>query len=309
MSLTPEMTSYITTGQCPHCGVAILSDTYVSQNSAQLRSAAGQLAVKYADYLALKHIFVVSDWSILAPSGVKAKVTRSGLLQCLNCMKFWQSSALATWQSSALATGFMPGFMRSQAIRSPLITPLSAPSQVNPLTRRALEPFPLRPPTSVDLSGCRLASVIEEKQVEKFLWEQRKRYANNSGSTVTRELSVTSSITLTVTTDSSNLKSYNAEAGITLLGFAAIQGQVQQQLSERYSVALESSSSVSDKTSVTIKPYSTIEHIIQWKLVTWIGTALLGKTALPSSQPIARVPYQVPVRLTYDDDFIDVKEV
>jgi hypothetical protein len=84
---------------------------------------------------------------------------------------------------------------------------------------------------------------------------------------------------------------------------------VQQQLSERYSVALESSSSVSDKTSVTIKPYSTIEHIIQWKLVTWIGTALLGKTALPSSQPIARVPYQVPVRLTYDDDFIDVKEV
>jgi hypothetical protein len=168
----------------------------------------------------------------------------------------------------------------------------------------------------VDLSGCYLTAVTEEKQIEKFLWEQRKRYRNNSGSTVTRELSVISSITLTVTTDSSELKSYNAEAGITLLGFAAIQGQVQRQLSERYSVALQSSSSISDKTSVTIKPYSTIEHIIQWKAVTWIGTALLGKPALllgkpalPSSQPIAQVPYQVPVRLTYDDDFIDVKEV
>jgi len=180
-------------------------------------------------------------------------------------------------------------------------------TRVSSQTPQALSSLISQPSRKVDLSGCALVGVTNEQQVEKFLWEQRKRYRNSSGSTVTRELSVTNSITLTVTTESSKLTSYNAEAGVTLLGFASIKGQVQRQLSERYSITRQSTSSVSDKTAVTLKPHMTVEHVIQWKAVTWIGTALLGRPTRGSSLPIAAVPYQAQVSLTYDDDVIDVK--
>jgi hypothetical protein len=53
----------------------------------------------------------------------------------------------------------------------------------------------------------------------------------------------------------------------------------------------------------------TVEHVIQWKVVTWIGSALLGKPKLAARRAIAQVPYEVQIGLTYDDDVIDVKGV
>jgi hypothetical protein len=304
MSLSPEMTGYIRTGRCPHCGVAILSSAYVSQNRLRLR--------READKLALRDRRVLLLGMFLAPSGVRARVvTENGSIQCLNCMKFWFAFAVTATFLRDLATG--------DPATTGRLAPRSPSSQPTLWVRQATE-LPASPPRKVDLSECRLVAVAEEKQVEKFLSEQRKRYQNHSGSTVTRELTVTNSFTLTVTTESSELKSHDMDAGITLFGFAQIRGQVERQLSERYSVTLQSTSSVSDKSSVEIKPYSTVEHIIQWKVVTWTGIALLGKpltfqraiAQAPYQVPqraIAQVPYQVPVRLTYDDDFIDVKDV
>jgi len=153
-------------------------------------------------------------------------------------------------------------------------------------------------------------AVTQEKKVERLLGEDRKRYRNNSNGTITRKVSITSSRTFTVTIESSKLKSSNAEGGITLLGFAAIHGQVRRQLSQRYAVAVESTFSVSEESSAEVPPYSTIEHIIWWKLVTWIGIAHLGKLVdARSPQFLAEVPYQVPFRLTYDDDFVNVGRV
>jgi hypothetical protein len=295
MSLSIEIERYITTGRCPYCGVAILSSNYISLNSIYLRGAANHFASKgkTSNYLAFS--------AFLAPPRVKAKVIKLGqfpAMQCLSCMRYWYFVA---WHA-AIAYPFSSIQPRTGIIPS-------TPSPLGSVRRVLTGPSLSQPPRKVDLSGCALVGVTGEKQVEKFLSEQRKMYRNNSGSTVTRELNVTGSWTLTVTTESSKLQSHNAAAGVTLFGFAAIQGRVQRQLSERYSVTSQSTSSVSDKTSVTLKPYMTVEHVIQWKVVTWIGTALLGKPTSAFPGAIAQVPYQVPVRLTYDDDIIDVNNV
>jgi hypothetical protein len=70
---------------------------------------------------------------------------------------------------------------------------------------------------------------------------------------------------------------------------------------------LQNTLSVSETTSVTIPPNSTIEHVIRWKLVSWAGTALLGKLAESHPQALAQIPYEVPFRLTYEDDFFDIR--
>ena len=300
------MERYITSGRCPYCGVVILSIDYVSRNRAHLRAAANGL-----ESLGILVTRALEYKATLAPPGVKAKVTITGptQMQCLSCMRTWLFSDSTVAGLASSSTQLQTGITPSAPFRpGPSGVPWP-PSISGPRSAGAPGPFPSQTSRNVDLSGCVLVGVAEEKQVEKFLREERRKYRNNSGSTVTRELDITSSITLTVTIESSKLQSHDVQAGVTLLGFAAIHGQVQRQLSERYSVTLQSTSSVSDKTSVTLKPYMTVEHVIQWKLVAWIGTALLGKPASMFPRAIAKVPYQVPVRLTYDDDLIDVKNV
>ena len=135
--------------------------------------------------------------------------------------------------------------------------------------------------------------------------EARKRYQNNSKSTVTKEITITNSITRGVTIDSSQLRSYDADTGVTIAGFASIQGKIQRQLSTHYSVTLQDTFGVTEKTSIVIPPYSTIEHVIHWKVTSWVGAALLGKSY---SQPVAQIPYQVPLGLTYDDTVVDVPD-
>jgi hypothetical protein len=169
-------------------------------------------------------------------------------------------------------------------------------------------PMPAR---RVSLAGCHVTEVREIGEIERFLSEERKTYENNSKSaTVTKELSVSNSIVRTVTIETSELKGHNAQAGVTLFGFAQIQGTLQQQLNQRYSVATQSSVSISEKTSIQIPPATVIEHVIRWKLISLNGLAFLGKLASPASSLIlAEVPYQVPLRLTYTDAVNDVEKI
>jgi len=221
MNLTVEMEHYITTGRCPYCRVAILSSNYLSQNFGALQFAP---AMAYGNF--------ASASAILAPVGARVKVTQSPSrsMQCLSCN--------GTWFFSARVVGIASS-------PPPKIIGL-ADLQLGSLSRQA--PSPSRQlPRKVDLSGSALVGVTGQSKVERFLFEQRKKYSNNSGSTVTREMSVAHSIRLTVTIESSKLQSRNAQGGVTLAGFATIQGQVQRQLSERYSMTLESTSSVSEE--------------------------------------------------------------
>jgi hypothetical protein len=173
-----------------------------------------------------------------------------------------------------------------------------------------------------------LTGVTAEQQVERPLYSERKQYPNNSSeATLTKEVSISTSITLSVTTESSHVKAHNTEAGLTILGFAVIQGQVQQELSKLYSVMTESTFAISEKTTIEIPPSCTVEHVIHWIEVSLGGIALLGRPqnfssprtipmdlsltrresmTFPSSQDLAEVPYRVPLRLTYSEELNDV---
>jgi len=121
---------------------------------------------------------------------------------------------------------------------------------------------------------------------------------------------VSNSIVRTVTIEASQLKARNADVGVTLFGFASIQAAVQQQLNQRYSVAMQSSVSISEKTTIQIPPTTVIEHIVRWKLVSLNGLAFIGKPEpSPSSLILAEVPYQVPLRLTYTETVNDIKKI
>jgi hypothetical protein len=163
-------------------------------------------------------------------------------------------------------------------------------------------------PREIDLSRCRVTGLIRMPEVETIFLVERKQYPNNSKTAIlTKEISISNSVIRTVTLEWSSLKAHNAEAGITLLGFAAIQGQVQQQLNQRYSVTTQSSIVIGEKTTIQIPPATTVEHVIRWKLVSSQGLAVLGESARGTPRfDLAQVPYQVPMRLTYDEDLNDV---
>ena len=193
----------------------------------------------------------------------------------------------------------------------PVIGPLSGAfvdDIPRPAERRPARTSPRAPVQQINLARCRVTGVRELGNAEKFLSEERKIYPNNSKTaTLTKEISVSNSIARTVTIESSKLKGNSGEAGVTFIGFATVRGQAQQQLNERYSVATQNSVTISEKTTIEIPPGSTVEHVIQWKLVSLNGIAVLGETPRFSpSFDLAMVPYQVPLRLTYTETLNDV---
>lgn len=167
------------------------------------------------------------------------------------------------------------------------------------------------PVRRVNLAKSYVTAIREQGTTDIFISEERKIYPNNSKvATLTKEVSISNSVARTITVESSKLKAHNAEAGITLIGFVAIQGQIQQQLSERYSVATQNSITISEKTTIQVPPASTVEHVIQWKLVSLNGIAILGESPRSSlSSSLAEVPYRVPLRLTYTEVLNDVPQI
>lgn len=310
MDLSLEMLRYTTTGQCPYCHVVILSPEHMSKYREQLQGVARHFSedlerqaaeldrldsiddsqMGFLDKLRMlgkvgKVLMTTWNHPILAPSESHVIMGTDGTMECTTCHGEW-------------SIGLRPIASHSEGPAAPNL-PLTPSAASKTVPSAALR--------KVDLSGCEILGVTGEKPVEVVIEETRKKYRNNSNTTVTREISISTSVTRAVTTDSSQLKSYNTDAGITIFGFATIQGHVQQQLSHRYSVMLQNTLSVSEKSSVVIQPHSAIEHVIQWKVVSWSGTALLGEPAQVHPQPVAQIPYEVPFRLTYEDDFFDIR--
>ena len=150
-----------------------------------------------------------------------------------------------------------------------------------------------------------MIEIKEERQVQTFHSEERETYRNNSPAKVIQERSISQSVTRAVTTESTQLRASNAEAGITILGFAAIQGQIQRQLSQHYVVAMENTLTFNERTTIEIPPYTTVEHIINWKIVSTHGIAVLGKPEI-ATPGLAEVPFAIPLRLTYTGEVNNV---
>jgi hypothetical protein len=200
----------------------------------------------------------------------------------------------------------LPGERQSPSANLPL------QSDSEPLRHSSLIPIPEAPlpVREINLARCRVTDVREQGRVETFLSEERKKYPNGSKTaTLTKQVSVSNTISRTVTIQWGKLKAYSAGAGVTLVGLVAIQSQVQQQLSKNYSVEMQNSITISETTTIEVPPGCTVEHVIKWKLASLSGVAVLGETPrFSSSVDLAEVPYQVPLRLTYTEDLNDVQD-
>jgi hypothetical protein len=299
MSISREMTKYITTGRCPQCDAQILDRKYVSKNSYKMNSVATGLA----GWFNAAREAAAPNKSVLTPPGAAVRFHGGNKhLQCLTC--------LGTWPTG---TTFEEDMKSLQSRRDRLLDarlPLPALRSYDEiLTVRSLRPGRTQPSSQgreVDLAGCSVTEIRKIGQVEKRLSEERKRYPNNSKvATLTKEVSVSNTVTREIMIESSQLKAHNAEAGITFFGFAAIQGQVQQQLNQTYSVTTQNTITISETTTIQIPPQSIIEHVIQWKVISESGLAILGRR-LPTASRLAEVPYEVPLRLTYTEEINDV---
>jgi len=288
VSLSTEMSHYITTGTCPWCRAVILSPEYVSQKRegmfAQVR--------KYQKYgPLLQGIWTRLVGDLLMPAGAKVRYSGYGELKCMTCMKTWM---------------FYPPILQRPEVQQALqrisathrwpTHTLYRPPVASPTTP-LIHPTTPRPVTSINVANYQLIEVKDEQQAETVLRKETKTYPNESSARITPKVSITDSVTKSVTIEANKIKTSGTQTGVQILGFATIQGRIQQQLSQRYAVEIRRTLSVSEEVQIEVPPHSAIELSITWKLVWQKGTAVLGGTY---SVTHAEVPYFIPHRLTFD---------
>ena len=305
-NISPEMTEYLTTGRCPRCGVRIIDRKHFRNNSHQMQGAVFFLTSEVASGRISK--LPPMGWQVLLiPDGQLARFSEdSKRILCLTCGDTWPTCPNNP-SDPLVRTSF------EEDLNSP--RPLSFRTAALPSRDEVVEQWqshlargaqPSLPGRKIDLAGCSVTEIKKLGQIEKHLSEERKRYPNNSKTaTLTKEVGVSNSITREVMIESGQLKAHNAEAGITLIGFAAIQGQVQNQLNQTYAVTTQSTITISETTTIEIPPQSIIEHVIQWKVISESGLVILGPR-LPTASRLAEVPYHIPLRLTYTEEINDV---
>ena len=300
------MTEYITTGCCPRCGARILNRKRFRDPWREMEGPLFFLTSEVASKRISK--LPPSGWQrLLIPDGTLARFSDdSKRILCLTCGDTWPTCSNNP-SDPLVETSFEedPNSPRPLSFRTAAL-----PSRDEVVEQRqfhlARGAQPSLSGRKIDLAGCSVTEIKEFGQIEKHLPEERKRYPNNSKTaTLTKEVSVSNSITREVMIESSQLKAHNAEAGITLIGFAAIQGQVQNQLNQTYAVTTQSTITISETTTIEIPPQSIIEHVIQWKVISESGLVILGPR-LPTASRLAEVPYHIPLRLTYTEEINDV---
>jgi hypothetical protein len=284
--LSDEMMHYINEGTCPLCGVEILQAIYLDAKRDAMLARATRTSNKVDELLA----GVTGD--PLQPPWANIVYDSPYRLKCLNCRGTW---------------GFYPLGGRKTNTPQRL---LRLPSDPKPPTanQSPAASGPVAQPTpwivgrprlvgNIDLTNYRLVGVTDEQWTETVLRQETKTYPNQSSGRITPKIGITDTVTKSVTFETSKLKSVGAQAGVQILGFASIQGQIQRQLSERYAVEVQRTLSVNEEVQIEVPPHQTIEFMIIWKLVSLTGSALLGASVGASR---AEVPYSIPQRLTFD---------
>jgi hypothetical protein len=295
MALSPKMSSYIKTGRCPHCNAVLLTDEYVRLDASALEQAAIRIGQGLYDQSLVTGILGrrtqrEADEELLSGPARKAMLIRTAPngvpdVQCQVCMQKWRINALL--------------LIKGRDISGPLGVKLAA----DRLAQAPNTPSG-RVAGSIDLSGCRVTGLLERRSVE-MPWgaEERKTYSNRTtGSSMTKEVTISKELTRTVTVESDKLKAHNAGASVNIVGFAAIQGQVQDQIGERYSVASQATFTKSGTTRFEIPPGTSVVHVIHWVATCKTGLAILGRPSDPTYSRLAEVPYILPWDLDYSDE-------
>ena len=251
--LSPEMNRYVTTGLCPHCSAVILKEDYVQRSYLAM-----QLEAARRYFFASPHDN--TEECSLRPAEAFAKVRFiSGTavrMQCLTCQRSWRIRSYAAGEPLDLADkrqSYQQIMERRRNRNTPLQSQTPLQFQRPPLLLPAQ--LPVQAAQEIDLAQCRVIDVRELGQIETALSEEKQTYSNNSSvATVTKKIAVSNSISRTVMIEDSQLKALNTDAGVTLIGFATIHGQVQQQLTRRHAVTAQEAISISEETTVEIPP-------------------------------------------------------
>lgn len=294
MALSPEMNSYLKSGQCPRCQAVLLTELYVAKQRRWLAQAAIRRAQNAYGRDARSRIKDFAsgmtpkgDEYLLVGPHHKAKLIDGGRqMECSICAQKWNilEVQLGNLLSPRSALRDDAGLW-------------SAGRSYKPRVNRA---------RSIDLAGCRVTSFQEKEPVEVPWYVEKNIYPNNTTkSSVTKEVTVSNQRSRTVTIEADKLKAHNVGANVNIMGFVAIQGQVQEQIGERYSVATEGTITLSEVTRIEIPPGSAVEHVIRWIIVYHNGLAILGQPSDASNSRLAEVPYRVPWRLKYTDEVND----
>jgi hypothetical protein len=278
MDVTREMRHYTATGTCPHCGVVILSPAYISKNRLGLILA---LMDKASTDTRRRY---------LVPTGAKVRLDVLGIkLQCLTCTKSWLLFNLVPPRNLVLPPALKPPTTNQQ------------PPRVSPVAR-SLAPGLVK---GINVARYRLIGVKDEKEVETVHSRTKKPYSNPSSVKMTHKITVSNSVTRSVAIEHNKSKTSSGQAGVQLIGFANIQGQIQQQLAQKHAVQVQGTFSVSEEVTIELEPFHTIELSITWKMVWLQANALLGMISTPSVE----VPYWIPLRLTFDAVPRDVRQI
>lgn len=277
VELSAEMARYAKSGKCPYCRVRILDSPPGIETARRACGLDPDVNKEYLQFAAMRQ---------MAPSGSRVAVDADGTaLKCLSCTRSWRFIPIILWRSRT-ALG-----QAGHEVR--LLSPVGPPA--------------LTPGGAVNLADCRAISFEREVPKEVPLHDETRLYPNDSAvATLTKEIEITHSVSRSVTVDDSRITSRSGDASVTFFGFAAIRGQVLQQISARYALNIQVNLTFSERTSITVPPRARIRHVVRWKIVHDAGTVVLGRQ-LPGNapQPVAAVPYLVPQRLTYTEEIVD----
>jgi hypothetical protein len=243
---------------------------------------------------------ILNAWTALTgdalkPKGAWVKYWNDSELQCLTCFKIW---SFFPPPDTPFYDLLMP--RRSADYPAERGTTLDHPAVAGsmPPIRRVTTP----PATDLELANYHLIDVKDEEQTETVLRKETKTYPNDSKALITTKVGITDSVTKSVTLEANKVTTSGGQGGIQIVGFATIQGQIQQQLSRRYAVQSQRTLTVNEEIQVAIKGRSAVELTITWKLIWLKGTAILGGTY----KTRAEVPYSIPQRLTVEWRIKDV---
>jgi hypothetical protein len=287
LRLSDEMMRYIDTGTCPRCGVEILQANYVrGKRAVMLARATGTNSTLHERLVGVTGDPLRPPWAKIASDGPFR-------MKCLTCMGTW--SYYPPWNANKTNTS-------ERLLRLPSDPKPPTASQSPAASEPVAQPTPWivgkpRPVSNIDLTNYRLVGVTDEQWTETVLRQETKTYPNQSSGRITPKIGITDTVTKSVTFETSKLKSIGSQAGVQILGFASIQGQIQRQLGERYAVEVQRTLSVNEEVQIEVPPHQTIEFTIIWKLVSLTGSAQLGSFGGISR---AEVPYSIPQRLSFD---------
>lgn len=310
-SLSAEMMQYVSEGTCPRCGVAILSPDYARQHRQAMQDRV--LDFKLSISLAFGQSRQNPDQPIndpLVPAGAKAVCTGIVGMKCLTCMKTWPF-----FPPKEISTETPQVLWPSPSLKLPAVPDPPPPAR----PARPNTPRTLRPPTAdqppaarstdlttqwrrrygpaINLENYRLVAVKEGQPTSTVLRKETKTYPNGSSGRITPKVAITDSVTKVVTFETNKIKAFGGQTGVTILGFASIQGQIQQQLGQKHAVEVQRTLSVSEEVQIEVPPHSAIELSITWKMEWFNGTAVLGST--PGTDSV-EVPYSIQHRLSFD---------